>query len=175
LDHKLHAAGCADPAGSGNVNLLNTWHSFGRPEIISLQEQMARTTVEDNAVLLLPCSRRRPYSESRTHTRLLRQLADAGYNPLEIPHVVVTALGVVPKEYWGRAQVMTYDAGAVDLWRIFMLLRGFLAVNRFAVVVDCLSFKPYSDMLDVLCRMGVISKPIRPLKIRWRGFHVSFG
>jgi hypothetical protein len=93
LDHKLHAAGCADPAGSGNVNLLNTWHSFG----------------------------------------------------------------------------------AVDLWRIFMLLRGFLAVNRFAVVVDCLSFKPYSDMLDVLCRMGIISKPIRPLKIRWRGFHVSFG
>jgi hypothetical protein len=31
---------------------------------------------------------------------------------------------------------MSYDAGAVDLWRIFQLLRVFFTANRARVVID---------------------------------------
>jgi hypothetical protein len=173
VDHKLAAAGHLDP-GSGGVNLLNTWHSFCRPEVIALQERMCRHVSSVDTVLLLPCSRRRPYSESRTHRDLLRQLVKAGHNPSAYVHVVVTALGVVPNDYWHDPMVMTYDAGAVDLWRVFQLLRAFFAANRFNTIIDCLSFRPYSDMLRTLHDLRLISKPIRPLKLRWRGFHVNF-
>jgi len=172
VDHKLAAAGHVDPGGDA-VNLLNTWHSFGRPQVIDLQETMCRHAVGGNAVLLMPCSRQRPYTESRTHRRLLNQLEQAGYRPSEFAHVVVTALGVVPKAYWQHSLVMTYDAGAVDLWRVFHLLRAFFAANPCRTVVDCLSFKPYSDMLEVLHQVGSIPPPVRPFKPRWRGFYVK--
>jgi hypothetical protein len=172
IDHKLAAAGYVDPGGD-EVNLLNTWHSFGQPQVIDLQERMCRHAIDADAVLLMPCSIRRPYIASRTHQRLLKQLAQAGYRPGDLAHVVVTALGVVPKDYWQHSLVMTYDAGAVDLWRVFSLLRAFFAVNPCRTVVDCLSFKPYSDMLQILHQLELIPEPVRPFKTRWRGFHVQ--
>jgi predicted RNA-binding protein len=172
VDHKLAARGHVITSNCG-TNMLNTWHSFGRPEIISLQERMARHAVDEDAVLLLPCSRQRPYSASRTHARLLQLLANAGHDPHDFSRVVVTALGVVPEAYWCEPLVMTYDAGAVDLWRVFQILRSFFQINRFRTIVDCLSFKPYSDMLRTLHQLGSITKPVRPFKLRWRGFHVN--
>lgn len=65
------------------------------------------------------------------------------------------------------------EGGAVDLWRVFQLLQTFLTTNSFSIVIDCLSFKPYSDMLEILQRLGVVRNRMRPLKIRWRGFYVD--
>jgi predicted RNA-binding protein len=171
VDHKLATAGYTG-AGSDGKNVLNTWHSFGRPEIIRLQDRMCRERAETDGFLMLPCSRHRPYDESRTHIRLRLQLRDAGQNVRTLESVVVTALGVVPERYWREPLVMSYDAGAVDLWRVFQLLRAYFTLNPTRTVVDCLSFRPYSEMLDLLHNMGVIPAPVRPLKVRWRGFHV---
>jgi hypothetical protein len=172
LDHKLAAAGLAVPASRG-TNYLNTWHSFCRPEIVRLQDEMAATIAPTKSLLFLPCARQRPYDRSRTHKRIIAQLTEL--NVLDGPHarVVVTALGVIPQAYWNHSLVMTYNAGAVDLWRVFALLRRFLATNRPNTVVDCLSFKPYSQMLDTLASMGAVGAAVRPLPIRWRGFHPS--
>jgi Domain of unknown function (DUF5591) len=172
VDHKLSTLRHAYQRGN-DANMLNTWHSFCRPEVIQLQERMAREVVTSDSVLLLPCSRHRPYGESRTHARLSRRLTEAGHNAADIPRVVVTALGVVPETYWKHPLVMTYDAGAVDLWRVFQLLQAFFTTNRFSIVIDCLSFKPYSDMLEILQRLGVVRNRMRPLKVRWRGFYVD--
>ena len=177
VDHKLSAAGYRDPATTpsarGGVNFLNTWHSFGRPEVIELQEQMCRHGVVGDTAVLLPCSRHRPYHESRTHVRLRQKLTQAGHNVSGYSQIVVTALGVVPEDFWCHPLVMTYDAGAVDLWRVFTLLRSFFQLNGFSRVIDCLSFKPYSEMLNTLCQLGVIKKLSRPLRLRWRGFHIN--
>ena len=93
--------------------------------------------------------------------------------PAGAEQTVVTALGVIPETYWREPLVMSYDAGAVDLWRVFQLLRFFFTVNHPRLVVDCLSFKPYSDMLGLLRDLGLIATLIRPMKIRWRSFHVT--
>jgi Domain of unknown function (DUF5591) len=169
VDHQLAASGLPDPANGGS-NLLNTWHSFGRPEVVALQERMCRYAVDSETAFFLPCSRQRPYDKSRTHGRLLRSLSDVGYDPATSSHIVVTAFGVVPRVFWRDPLILTYDAGAVDLWRVFQLLRSFLTRNRFRVVVDCLSFKPFSDMLNTLHELKFIPQPTRPVKIRWRGF-----
>src|SRR5262249_40450482 len=124
VDHKLAARGHDDPDATGG-NSLNTWHSFGRPEIVRLQLAMCQVATSRKDFLMLPCSRRRPYGESRTHARLRRQLADAGYQINRFEQVVVTAIGVVPESHWREPLIMTYDAGAVDLWRVFQLLRKF--------------------------------------------------
>jgi hypothetical protein len=68
---------------------------------------------------------------------------------------------------------MSYDAGAVDLWRVFQLLRMFFTVNKARTVIDCLSFKPYSDMLHLLKDLGMVHDVSRPLRVRWRSFHVT--
>jgi hypothetical protein len=172
VDHKLAAAGYKD-SDKEQLNILNTWHSFTRPDIVQLQERMCRHVVDSKAVLLLPCSRHRPYADSRTHARLAHRLTEAGYNPTHFGHVVVTALGVIPSQFWLDPIVMTYDAGAVDLWRVFQLLRVFFTRNRPQLVLDCLSFKPYSDMVGILRDLGTVSTLLRPLKLRWRAFHVD--
>jgi hypothetical protein len=172
VDHRLAAAGYTD-SDKGQLNILNTWHSFTRPDIVRLQERMCRYVVDSEAILLLPCSRHRPYSDSRTHARLVHKLVEAGYNPSHFGHVVVTALGVVPSHFWLDPIVMTYDAGAVDLWRVFQLLRVFFTKNRPRLVLDCLSFKPYSDMVGILRDLGAVTTLLRPLKLRWRAFHVD--
>jgi Domain of unknown function (DUF5591) len=112
VDHKLAVAGLCDP-GNGGANFLNTWHSFGRPEVIDLQERMCPHSTGSEAVLFLPCSRQRPYEKSRTHTRLLRDLLKTGHDLNACTQVVVTAFGVVPQAYWRHPLIMTYDAGAV--------------------------------------------------------------
>ena len=172
VDHKLAAAGHDDPA-AGSLNFLNTWHSFARPEIVKLQKRMCSHVAEGDIFVMLPCSRHRPYNESRTHARLAHRLAESGHVPAGAERVVVTALGVIPEAYWREPLVMSYDAGAVDLWRVFQLLRVFFTVNHPRLVVDCLSFKPYSDMLGLLRDLGLIATLIRPMKIRWRSFHVT--
>jgi predicted RNA-binding protein len=173
VDHKLASAGLSDPGCNGN-NLLNTWHSFSRPEVIRLQERMCHHIAQCDVFLMLPCSRHRPYGDSRTHTRLARQLHDLIPRCAErAERVVVTSLGVVPEAFWREPLVMSYDAGAVDLWRVFQLLRMFFTVNKARSVIDCLSFKPYSDMLSLLKTLGTVHDVSRPLRVRWRSFHVK--
>jgi Domain of unknown function (DUF5591) len=172
VDHKLAKHGCSDP-GQNGANLLNTWHSFGRPEIVRLQQNMCRYAATSDKFLMLPCSRHRPYHESRTHRRLMQQLHDLRETQAGAERVVVTALGVIPERYWREPLVLSYDAGAVDLWRVFQLLRVFFTVNRARLVIDCLTYKPYSEMLRLLHELGTISELMRPIKARWRAFSVN--
>jgi hypothetical protein len=82
-------------------------------------------------------------------------------------------LGVVPEAFWRDPLVLSYDAGAVDLWRVFRLLRVFFETNRAEHVIDCLSFEPYSVMLGLLAEVRVIPNVSRPLKQRWRSFYAK--
>jgi hypothetical protein len=173
VDHKLRAAGYRPDDTTASRISLNTWHSFGQPQVLELQERMCRHVSGADVFVMLPCSRHRPYDESRTHKRLSAALDALGYGNWDATRVVVTALGVVPEPFWNEPIVLRYDAGAVDLWRVFQLLRMFFSVNRARSVIDCLSFKPYSEMLSTLHSLGKVGDVIRPLKLRWRSFAVE--
>jgi hypothetical protein len=72
--------------------------------------------------------------------------------------VVLTGLGVLPEELWSAPEVLTYDTGVPDIYRLLRLSRGYFRQAQYAMVIDCLQFKPYSEILAILHREGVIQQ-----------------
>jgi predicted RNA-binding protein len=154
LDRRIEARS----TGGGSLTLTG-WQSYGRPEVLrfnKLVESEARTKHE--TAVLLPCARARPYGRSKTHKRIWRGLAEQGYGPTHIDRVVVSSIGVVPESLWEHPVVLAYDSGVPDIYRVLRLMRVFFSKARYATVVDCLEFQPYSDCLAIVAREGLIRK-----------------
>lgn len=73
----------------------------------------------------------------------------------------MTSLGVLPEEVWGDQEVLAYDAGVPDLFRALRLTRSFFKTHRYSSVIDCSQYPPYSDILGIVKREGLIRKLIR--------------
>lgn len=151
---------------------MSTWQSYGRPSIRRFERECLACPVSAKTVALLPCSRARPYNKSRTHRRLESQFMSAGYPKERLQRVVITAVGVVPEPLWDAPVAMEYDAGVPDIYRLLGLMRAYFRTHRFARVIDCLSFQPYSDLLGILAREHAIPRPLRVLPRTRSAFHV---
>lgn len=167
-----------DVAGDAAVGkkrclVLNGWQSYGRPCVRRLEEKVARVRATRARALVLPCSRRRPYETSRTHRRILAALRERGYDTTRYQKVVVTALGVLPEEVWSEPEVLNYDAGVPDVYRTLRLVREFFGRRTYQCVVDCGQFEPYSDVLRIAAREGVITRLERVRVGRSRQFVVT--
>jgi predicted RNA-binding protein len=114
--------------------------------------------------IVLPCALKRPYDTSRTHKRLYRIAEEQGYDMASHHKIVVTSLGVIPEELWAHPAVLTYDAGVPDIYRILRLVRKFFSKNPYEYVADCLQFYPYSDVLSIAAREGII-RDLRLLRV----------
>lgn len=135
------------------------WQSYGRPEIIEFDERViAGAVANSDAALILPCARRRPYDESKTHRRLKRALGDVLQG--EMDEIVVSSLGVVPISHWSDPVVMAYDSGVPDIYRVLRLMRRFFLKARYERVVDCLEFEPYRDCLRIVRAEGLIGEVV---------------
>ncbi len=85
------------------------WQSYGRPEVLDFDRRvLSRAAASATTVLLLPCARRRPYSESKTHKRLARGLRKLVSGPAD--EIVISSLGVVPFAFWEDPIVLAYDS-----------------------------------------------------------------
>src|SRR5207245_1287026 len=143
------------PASNHPIRLTN-WQSYGRPEIRDLEREIDRIRARMPVAVVLPCSRRRPYDASRTHKRIWIELDKQGINHNKVHQVVVTSLGILPEELWNHPVVLMYDAGVPDIYRILRLCRRFFSQRCYRKVVNCLQFEPYSDVLAILRREGII-------------------
>jgi hypothetical protein len=138
--------------------LLNGWQSYGRPSLRMLEAEVAKVKPKSPIAAALPCSLTRPYDRSRTHRKIYRILNDKGYGIDELHRIVITSLGVLPEEVWKLPPVMSYDAGVPDIYRTLRLVRSYFRGKNYACVLDCLQFAPYSDVLHIAEREGVISQ-----------------
>jgi uncharacterized protein DUF5591 len=152
--------------------LLNGWQSYGRPSIRALEEQLRRVQAPLPRAVVLPCSLRRPYDQSRTHRKIYRTLEEKGYDLKEFHRVVITSLGVLPEEMWHLPQVLAYDAGVPDIYRILRMARVWFERARYRLVLDCLQFQPYRDVLRILHRESLIPKLKRLVIPGHRHFYV---
>lgn len=136
---------------------LTGWQSYGRPEILALNELVVRTArgVHPTAVLL-PCARKRPYHESKTHKRIWAKLKEQFIRPEKVDMLVVSSIGIVPEQLWNHPVVLAYDSGVPDIYRVLRLMRAYFARARFEKIIDCLEFKPYSDCLQIVAREGLV-------------------
>jgi hypothetical protein len=152
-------------AGKSKRLLLNGWQSYGRASVRSLESEVLSVEPPHKIAVVLPCSLRRPYGQSRTHQRIYRHLRDQGYDLDQVHKVVITSLGVLPEEVWSLPQTLAYDAGVPDIYRILRLARAWFGKARYDLVVDCLQFQPYRDVLQILQRESLI-KDLRRVAIQ---------
>lgn len=153
-----HLSKDADFINSGKSKrlLLNGWQSYGRPSVRVLENEVMSVNPPHQIAAVLPCALRRPYEKSRTHQRIYQQLRDNGYDLDKVHKVVITSLGVLPEEIWNLPQVLAYDAGVPDIYRILRLARRWFGKARYDLVIDCLQFQPYRDVLQILQRENLI-------------------
>lgn len=144
--------------------VLNGWQAYGRPSVRAIEDAARAVQPRANIAVALPCSRTRPYNKSSTHKKIYKILEGHGYNPDELHRIVITSIGVLPEETWELPQVMTYDAGVPDIYRILRLVRTYFREMQYECVLDCLQFEPYSDVLRIAEREGIIKK-IHKIKV----------
>ncbi|HEY0003837.1 MAG TPA: DUF5591 domain-containing protein [Pyrinomonadaceae bacterium] len=144
--------------------MLNGWQSYGRPSIRLLEKAVEQIVPDAKIAAALPCSYTRPYDRSQTHKQIYRILTEEGYDLDKVHLVVITSLGVLPREVWTLPQVIKYDAGVPDIYRVLRLVRSYFSKADYDCVLDCLQFMPYSDALTIAHREGVI-KQIRKVPV----------
>jgi hypothetical protein len=151
LDRRVQAK---VPQIAGDIQFTG-WQSYGRPEILDFGARvLAHVRATSTTAVLLPCARRRPYRESKTHKRLGQGLA-----PLDVAgadEIVISSLGVIPSAFWSDPVVLAYDSGVPDIYRVLRLMRAYFGQARYDAVVDCLEFEPYSDCLRIIQREGLV-------------------
>jgi predicted RNA-binding protein len=108
------------------------------------------------AAVLLPCARKRPYAESKTHKRIWSKLNRLQITDDHVDKIVVSSIGIVPEPLWNHPVVLSYDSGVPDIYRVLRLMRAFFKKARYERVVDCLEFRPYSDCLQIVAREGYV-------------------
>jgi hypothetical protein len=136
---------------------LTGWQSYGRPEILDLEDRiLANAVANSRSAVLLPCARKRPYRASRTHARLWRGLSQIKQDALDVDEIVVSSLGVIPAAFWGDPVVLAYDSGVPDIYRVLRLMRSYFKLARYDEVIDCLEFEPYRDCLRSIEREGLV-------------------
>lgn len=152
--------------------LLNGWQSYGRPSLKLLEERVSKVMPKSTIAAVLPCALTRPYDRSRTHKRIYFLLKERCYQPRDLHRIVITSLGVLPEEVWSMPQVLAYDAGVPDIYRILRLARAFFGRADYELVIDCLQFEPYADILRILKCEGII-REIAKIKVPGRKpFHI---
>lgn len=175
VDHSVEASKLPTTPISLNRSKLirlSSWQSYGRPEVLTFEAAVDQIHKAKTVAVALPCSRKRPYRTSRIHKKIWRALSDLGYEPTAVDQLVITSLGVVPEPLWDHPVVMGYDAGVPDIYRVLRLSRRFFSRNRYALVVDCLQFAPYSDILTILQREKVLKRLSRGPIARSRQFYL---
>ncbi|HKZ48269.1 MAG TPA: DUF5591 domain-containing protein, partial [Thermoplasmata archaeon] len=129
---------------AGGETETNAPASLTRPDLLRyrhrLKERYAKPP-STRVLVLLPCSARKPYSESRSHRRFRDALRAAG-NSAAVHEVMVTVpLGVVPRELERFHPVAGYDLAVTGDWgrdEVAILqddLRAYLERNRYERVI----------------------------------------
>jgi hypothetical protein len=148
--------------------MLTTWQSYGQPSVRRVDSAVLSIRSDRKYALILPCSSKRPYGNSLTHRKLYRRLTALGVDLNAHHRIVVSALGFIPEEIWHLPEVLAYDAGVPDVYRLLGLGRQYFAAQNYSKVIDCQSDDRYSDVLSILSREGSLSLDSFHLGLRTR-------
>lgn len=90
--------------------LCITEQSIHRPEARRWRERMINLEPQGNVVVLLPCSMRKPYSESKTHRTFMRVTRD--YQEA----ILTSPFGICPREMEKTYPIQSYDVSTTGEW-----------------------------------------------------------
>jgi archaeosine synthase len=129
---------------SGGQMIAASNESLFRPEIVRFRKRVQnryQKPPHPKALLLLPCSAKKPYSFSKTHKMFRRAITECK-NPSAIHEVIITSpLGIVPRElelFYPAQQYdipVTHDWGRDEMADIGVGLSDFLKANSYDEIV----------------------------------------
>jgi archaeosine synthase alpha-subunit len=124
--------------------LATTIDALNRPEVRRFQERVIQRfekPATTKVLLLLPCSAKKPYSFSKSHT-LFRETIQSVENPWVVHEVILTSpLGLVPRELELTYPASSYDIAVTGDWdedekhMIRSLLQNYLRKNTYETVI----------------------------------------
>ncbi len=141
--------------------------SYSRPEILDFDKKVYKEFKPQNKSLaIVPCTQGKPYHKRKykvdsTFTKisgkgkdkLQQYLNDDSYDK-----IVLTSLGLIPREYWLDPVVLNYDTGTRDMWKLLCLCKRFFEKNQYEKYVVLVKFKPYRDIIRLLIDIGIIER-----------------
>ncbi|MCQ2976695.1 MAG: DUF5591 domain-containing protein [archaeon] len=84
--------------------------SLYRPEAVRWRERMAMMEPLGDVVVVLPCSMKKPYSNSKSHQKFKR--ATKGYQEV----IVTSPFGICPREMENTFPIQSYDVAVSGEW-----------------------------------------------------------
>ena len=148
--------------------VLTNWHAYTRTSFRNYDELLKEYKSTKRKALFMPCSKKRPYSGSPTHSRIFRRLKDDELNLSEYELIVITSVGPVPEKFWNEEVILRYDTGIRDLYRLLSQTRRLLQGCSFEHVIDVLPVCQYGDILDIMVLEGRLPEINRPKWLRRR-------
>lgn len=152
------------PVFRKNKLLATSKESLFRPEIKRFQDRLIKRYQKPNnakILLLLPCSAKKPYSFSKTHS-YFREVLYNIKNPFLIHEVIITSpLGVVPRELELTYPASKYDIAVTGHWDedektiIRNLLKSYFDINFYDKIILHLP----SDINDFI--IDILNNPIK--------------
>ncbi|MFA5772364.1 MAG: archaeosine synthase subunit alpha [Thermoplasmata archaeon] len=122
--------------------------SLNNPEVVRFQKRLEERYKKPKSakiLLLLPCSAKKPYSVSRSHTMFRNAVQECG-NPNIVHEVIITSpLGIVPRELELFYPAQHYDIPVIGVWDdmekrvVAENLRYLIEHNKYDAVVAHLS------------------------------------
>lgn len=153
---------------SENTNIsLTHINSYSRPEILEFDEKIYNSyKPNSNHLVICPCTQGKPYHKRKpkinsSFTKISgngKHLLHSYINDESYDKIVLTSLGLIPKENWLDDVVMKYDTGTRDLWKLLCLCKRFFLKYKYEKYIVLVKFKPYRDIIRNLIDMGVIEK-----------------
>lgn len=104
---------------SGSKFHANTKESLFRPDILRFRKRIKdrhRKPESAKLLLLLPCSAKKPYSLSKSHTTLRRAIKESGNQHLVHEVIITSPLGIVPRELELFFPAQHYDIPVTGHW-----------------------------------------------------------
>jgi len=133
------------PLISKNIIFATNIESMNRPEIIRFQKRLINKYKKPKLakiLLLLPCSAKKPYSFSKSHSYFKKSIFSSK-NPHIIHEVIVTSpIGIVPRDLELVYPASNYDIPVTGIWledekyMINNLLRNYLKKNRYDLIIS---------------------------------------
>ena len=84
--------------------------SLYRPEVVRWRDRMAMMAPLGDVVVALPCSMKKPYSNSKSHQKFKR--ATKGYQEV----IVTSPFGICPREMENTFPIQSYDVTVSGDW-----------------------------------------------------------
>ncbi len=119
MDLELHGLQEMYAPVTGHEFLAGSKESLSRPDVVRwrrrLEERYERPRAA-RALVLLPCSARKPYSKSRSHRRFREAIELSGRSTTVHEMIVTSPLGLVPRELEYTYPAKHYDIPVTGHW-----------------------------------------------------------